>query len=168
MSHESLAIIIDKLLDHMECKAISKMTIYWQGGEIMILPPAWFYRAQEMIQKAANARGKQIEHSLQSNMIGYSRHWNQIILEMFGNNVGTSMDFPNLNRKAKNHPPEHYTDIWTRNVLQAREAGIQVGVISIPNKETVRLVPNASFYFVDELDINWIFKSTHPSRRRDQ
>jgi radical SAM protein with 4Fe4S-binding SPASM domain len=154
MSHEKLAVVIDKLLDHMERKAISKMTIYWQGGEIMILPPAWFEHAQELIQKAADRRGKQIEHSLQSNMIGYSKRWNGIIVGMFGNSVGTSMDYPNLYRKAKNKGPEHYTEIWTRNVREARSAGIQIGVISIPNKETVRLGAERFYsYFVDELEI---------------
>jgi uncharacterized protein len=154
MSHDKLAIVIEKLLDHMERKAIASMTIYWQGGEIMILPPAWFERANELIENAARARGKRIEHSLQSNMIGYSKKWNDIISGMFGNSVGTSMDFPNLYRKAINHPPEHYTEIWTRNVREAREAGIQVGVISIPNKETVKLGAERFYsYFVDELGI---------------
>jgi uncharacterized protein len=72
MSHEQLSIIIDKLLDHMERQAIASMTIYWQGGEIMLLPPTWFERAQALIQQAADARGKRIAHSLQSNMIGYT------------------------------------------------------------------------------------------------
>src|SRR6185436_14817593 len=108
-------------------------------GEIMLIPPDWFVRAQALIEAAAQVRGKQIEHSLQSNMIGYTPHWNRIIAEMFGNSVGTSMDFPNLYRRAKGRPPEHYTDLWTRNVQTAREAGIQIGVIAIPNKETLRL-----------------------------
>jgi len=38
----------------MELKAISSMTIYWQGGEIMLLPPDWFEHARELIQKAAD------------------------------------------------------------------------------------------------------------------
>jgi uncharacterized protein len=154
MSHEKLAIVIEKLLDHMERKAIASMTIYWQGGEIMILPPAWFERANELIENAAQARGKRIEHSLQSNMIGYSRKWNEIISGMFGNSVGTSMDFPNLYRKARNRSNQHYTEIWTRNVREARQAGIQVGVISIPNKETLRLGAERFYsYFVDELGL---------------
>src|SRR5262245_41555068 len=68
MSHEQLSIVIEKLLGHMERKAIASLTIYWQGGEIMLLPPAWFERAHELIQKAADTRGKRIAHSLQSNM----------------------------------------------------------------------------------------------------
>ena len=34
-------------------------------------------------------------------MIGYTPAWNAIITEMFGNSVGTSMDFPNLYRCAR-------------------------------------------------------------------
>lgn len=154
MSHEQLAVIIEKLLDHMELKSISSMTIYWQGGEVMILQPVWFERAQELIGRAAEKRGRRIEHSLQSNMIGYSPKWNPVIAEMFGNSVGTSMDFPNLYRKAHNHTPEEYTRLWARNVRAAREAGIEIGVISIPNKETLRLGAEKFYsYFVDELDI---------------
>ncbi|MBO0720244.1 MAG: radical SAM protein [Blastocatellia bacterium] len=154
MSHEKLAVVIDKLLDHMERKAISLMTIYWQGGEIMLLPPEWFERAQDLITEAAGARGKQVEHSLQSNMIGYNRKWNKIIAEMFAGSVGTSMDYPNLYRRARNRPPDHYTEIWTRNVREAREGGIQVGVISIPNKGTLEAGAERFYsYFVDELGI---------------
>jgi radical SAM protein with 4Fe4S-binding SPASM domain len=87
-------------------------------------------------------------------MIGYSQKWNQIIADMFGNSVGTSMDFPNLYRKAKGRTPEEYTALWARNVHAARAAGIDVGVISIPNKETLRLGAERFYsYFVDELQI---------------
>jgi uncharacterized protein len=132
MSLERLSVVIEKLLDHMERKAIGAMTIYWQGGEVMLLPPVWFERAHELILNAADARGKLIDHSLQSNLIGYSRKWDKIIAEMFAGSVGTSMDFPNLYRRAKGCAPEEYTALWTRNVREARDAGIQVGVISLP------------------------------------
>jgi len=154
MSHEQLAVVTEKLLDHMEGNAIRGLTLYWQGGEVMLLTPEWFERAEEIIGRAAERRGKVVEHSLQTNMIGYSPKWNGVIAGMFGNSVGTSMDYPNLYRKAKNRAPEHYTAMWTRNVREAREAGIQVGVISIPNKETVRLGAESFYsYFVDELGI---------------
>ena len=154
MSLEQLSIVIEKLLDHMERKAIAALTLYWQGGEIMLVPPHWLERARELIHAAAMARGKHVRHSLQSNMIGYSRKWNSLIADMFGNSVGTSMDFPNLYRRAKGRTPEEYTAIWARNVRAARDAGIDVGVISIPNKETLRLGAERFYsYFVDELQI---------------
>src|SRR5215471_724736 len=69
MSHDQLQIVIDKVLDHMDLKNISSLIIYWQGGEVMIMPPAWFHRAHELISKAAEKRKKHVSHSLQSNLI---------------------------------------------------------------------------------------------------
>jgi radical SAM protein with 4Fe4S-binding SPASM domain len=154
MSHTQLSVVIHKLLDHMERRSIQSMTIYWQGGEIMLLPPDWFTEAYELIEKAAAARGRNIQHSLQSNMIGYSPRWNGVIREMFGNSVGTSMDFPNLYRKAVHRSPDDYTALWSRNVRAARGCGIHIAVISIPNKETLKAGALRFYsYFVDELGI---------------
>src|SRR5262249_9070854 len=83
MSLEGLSAVIGKLLDHMERRDIAAMTVYWQGGEVMLLPAAWFERADEMFQEAAAARGRHIEHSLQSNMIGYNKKWARVIAGMF-------------------------------------------------------------------------------------
>src|SRR5262245_49271036 len=139
MSHEQLSIITEKLLDHMEVSAIRSMTVYWQGGEVMIMKPEWFERAYDIMETAAQKRGKIIEHSLQSNMIGYSAKWNKLIRDMFGNSVGTSMDYPNLYRRAKRRTPAEYTKLWTRNIRLARDADIHIGVISIPNKGTLEV-----------------------------
>jgi len=154
MSIDRLGIVIGKLLDHMERQAISTLTIYWQGGEIMMLPPDWFEGAQELIQKAADAKRRRIQHRLQSNMIGYNRRWNKIIAEMFENSVGTSMDFPNLYRRSRNGTPEQYTALWNRHIREARDAGIHIGVISIPNKGTLAAGAEKFYgYFVDELGL---------------
>lgn len=154
MSLEQLSIVTEKLLDHMERNSIPSMTIYWQGGEIMLLPPSWLERAFDQIQQAAASRNKKISHSLQSNMIAYTSKWNSIIARMFGNSVGTSMDYPNLYRKAAGRTPDHYTALWSRNVRAAVDAGIHVGVIAIPNRDTIRLGAERFYsYFVDDLGV---------------
>jgi len=154
MSLGQLSIITDKILDHMETNNVHRLIIYWQGGEVMMIPTVWFDEAQELIGNAFAKRNKVVSHSLQSNMIGYHKRWNRLIREMFGNSVGTSMDFPNLYRKAKGRPAAEYTDIWARNVREARDAGIQIGVIAIPNKETLRLGAERFYsYFVDEMQV---------------
>lgn len=147
-------IILDKLLDHMTQNRVRAMTIYWQGGEIMTLPPQWFLEAHELIKMKAFNAGVRIINSLQTNMIGYSERWVQIIRDMFGNNVGTSMDFPNLHRRVAGSV-ERYNEIWGDNVRAAREAGIDVGVIALPNPETLRLGAERFYsFFVDELGID--------------
>jgi radical SAM protein with 4Fe4S-binding SPASM domain len=154
LSLEELTIVIHKVLGHMEQNAIQSLTIHWQGGEVMTLPPQWFERAHELIQKAAQARGKTIHNCIQSNLIGYSRKWNQVLREMFGNSVGSSLDFPNLHRKIRGCNAPDYNTLWARKVQEAREAGIEVQVISIPNSKTLEIGAERFYeYFVEELQV---------------
>ena len=154
MTHEQLSAVINKLLDFMEQGDIGGLTLHWQGGEIMTMPVEWFETAYELINKLASARGRYIEHGLQTNMIGYTPRWNDVIARMFGNSLGTSMDYPNLYRKLFRGGPDDYSRIWTRNVQAARAAGIGVGVISVPNRATLELGAEPFYsFFVDELGI---------------
>jgi uncharacterized protein len=154
MSLDQLSTVTVKLLDFMDESSISSLTLHWQGGEIMTMPVEWFEQAHDLIGALAQARNKRVDHGLQTNMIAYTPRWNKIVKEMFGNSIGTSMDYPNLYRKMFRGGPEDYTRIWKRNIQAAREAGISVGVIAVANRETLK-VGAESFYsfFVDELGI---------------
>jgi radical SAM protein with 4Fe4S-binding SPASM domain len=155
MTLEQLEVVIKKVLDYMDEATISALTIHWQGGEIMTMPHQWFAEAYNLIQKAASARGKLVDHGLQSNMIAYHPRWNDLIARMFGNSVGTSMDFPNLHRKLFNGSASDYTRIWKYNVQVALAAGIQMAVIAVPNEATLDVGAEKFFsYFVDEVGVN--------------
>ena len=41
-------------------KSLASLTIYWQGGEAMLLPPSWYEQAEELIRREAEARDKQV------------------------------------------------------------------------------------------------------------
>ncbi|HRD67057.1 MAG TPA: radical SAM protein [Candidatus Competibacter sp.] len=151
---DRLGEMIRKVLDYMVEKSQATLNIYWQGGEAMLLPPSWYEQANDLIRREAEARGKQVSHSLQSNMLAYSSRWNKIIAEMFGNSVGTSLDYPNLHRKLLGQGPESYNEIWKRRVQEARAAGIEVQVIAVPNQATLEVGAERFYsYFVDELGI---------------
>jgi radical SAM protein with 4Fe4S-binding SPASM domain len=154
LSHEALAHLMDKVLQHMEVAGIDALTIYWQGGEVMTLRPDWMLRAHELIGEAAAARGKHVSHGLQTNLIAYSARWNRVIAEMFGNEVGTSMDFPNLHRRLANGDAEAYSTRWRRKVREAREAGIKVKVIAVVHAASLARGGEACYrHFVEELGI---------------
>jgi uncharacterized protein len=149
-----LSHITSKIFDFLDESNINALTLHWQGGEIMTLPPQWFEEANETISTLAAARNKQVDHGLQTNMIGYSARWDAIIARMFGNSVGTSMDYPNLYRKLFHAGPDEYLKIWRRNVRAAREAGIKVGVIAVPNQATLAIGAERFYsFFVDELGV---------------
>jgi uncharacterized protein len=112
------------------------LNIHWQGGEVMTLYPEWFSRTHEIILRASERRKKEVRNYIQSNMIGYSPIWNGILRKMFGNSVGTSLDFPNLHRKLSAGGTKGYGDLLLRNIRKAQDADILLGVIAIPNEET--------------------------------
>src|SRR5829696_216846 len=154
MTLDQLSEVVGKIIDFMDESRISALTLHWQGGEIMTMPPEWFESANELISRMGRARGKYIRHGLQTNMIGYAPRWNNIIKEMFGGSVGTSMDYPNLYRKMFRGGPDDYTRIWKRNIVAAREAGIGIGVIAVLNQGTLDAGAEEFYsYFVDELGI---------------
>lgn len=151
---DQLSVVAQSVMDHLEQNHIETLSIYWQGGEVMTLSPEWFEEANAIIQEIADRSHRQVAHYLQSNMIAYSSRWNRVIAEMFGNSVGSSMDYPNLYRKLKSGGTKELERIWSRNVQKAKEAGIQVGVISIPNERTLEMGAERFYsHFVDELGI---------------
>lgn len=151
---DRLGEMIRKVLDYMVEKSLATLTIYWQGGEAMLLPPSWYQQANALIRREAEARGKEVFHSLQSNLLAYNARWNPVIADMFGNSVGTSLDYPNLHRKLLGQGPESYNEIWGRRVREARAAGIEVQVIAVPNQATLEIGAERFYsHFVDELGI---------------
>ncbi len=161
LSLDQLRVVIQAVLEHLERSRIETLFIYWQGGEVMTLPPEWFLRADEIIRELAAAKSRQVVHYLQSNLLAYGPRWNRVISEMFGGSVGSSMDYPNLYRKASGGGPKEYENLWTRKVRDAKEAGIRVGIIALPNHLTLEAGAE-QFYarLVDELDITDIQVNT--------
>jgi uncharacterized protein len=91
LSSVLVPLLTRRLLDHLEHEDIEKCEIYWQGGEAMIMGPAWFAEAGELMDSAAAARGRRFTHYLQTNLISYSPSWNDVLRTMFSGSLGTSM-----------------------------------------------------------------------------
>ncbi|HEY2572715.1 MAG TPA: hypothetical protein VGH65_01560, partial [Verrucomicrobiaceae bacterium] len=108
-----------RLLDHLEHEGIEECEIYWQGGEAMIMGPAWFVEAGRIMDATAKERGHRFTHYLQTNLISYSAAWNEVLFSMFNGSLGTSMDYPNLHRKLFKGGAEAYTRIWTERLREA-------------------------------------------------
>jgi radical SAM protein with 4Fe4S-binding SPASM domain len=144
-----------RLLDHLENQGIGECEIYWQGGEAMIMGPSWFEDAGQLMDRAAKERGCRFIHYLQTNLIGYSDAWNEVIRTMFQGSLGTSMDFPNRHRKLFNGDAEAYTRLWTQKLRRAQAADIKVGVIAVLHQGSIHAGPEKFYrYFTDELGLD--------------
>ncbi len=143
-----------RLLDHLEHEGIGECEIYWQGGEAMIMGPAWFVEAGKIMDEAAAARGRRFTHYLQTNLISYSPAWNDVLRTMFGGSLGTSMDYPNHHRKLFKGGTEAYSAIWTQRLREAQAAGLHIGVIAVLHQGSLDAGPDAFYrYYTEELGL---------------
>jgi uncharacterized protein len=155
LSSALLPLLTRRLLDHLENEGIEQCEIYWQGGEAMIMGPAWFSAAGDLMDQAAAKRGRKFVHYLQTNLISYSAAWNEVINGMFNGSLGTSMDYPNVHRKLFKGGAEAYTRVWTERLREAQAAGIEIGVIAVLHQASLEAGPERFYhYFAEELGLD--------------
>ena len=155
LSSALLPLLTRRLLDHLENEGIEQCEIYWQGGEAMLMGPAWFSNAGKLMDHAAVQRGRRFTHYLQTNLISYSPAWNDVIRRMFNGSLGTSMDYPNVHRKLFKGGAEAYTRVWTERLREAQNAGIKVGVIAVLHQASLEAGPEKFYqYYTEELGVD--------------
>jgi radical SAM protein with 4Fe4S-binding SPASM domain len=154
LSRALLPLLTRRLLDHLEHEGIEECELYWQGGEAMLMGPAWFAEAGELMDRAAAERGRRFTHYLQTNLISYSAAWDDVLRGMFNGSLGTSMDYPNVHRKLFKGGAEAYSELWTRRLKEVRAAGIKVGVIAVLHQASLEAGPQRFYrYFAEELGL---------------
>ena len=67
------------------------------------------------MDEAAAACNLKFRHYMQTNLIGWSSRWHDLVKTMFNGSLGTSMDYPNDHRRLKNGSTEKYTELWLKS-----------------------------------------------------
>jgi radical SAM protein with 4Fe4S-binding SPASM domain len=144
--------IMPKIVTYLGQQEVTELKLIWTGGEILTMPPEWLLRANEVCRETAEKSKISIENTVQSNMIGYGPRLRRVMSEMFNDNVGSSLDFPNLYRKAAGGTPDTYNDLWFRRYQEAKEAGIEVGVIAVLNGASLAIGAGEFYsYYIEKL-----------------
>ena len=147
MSHSELQVVIQKIYEYSNTHFIDKVVFYWQGGEVFTLGPSWFEKMHELVSQVFTGSTIRVRHRLQSNLISYTSKWKPIIDKIFQNSVGSSLDYPSLYRGFSTIKKEHFNDIWLKYCDRARADGIDVSVISVLNKESLKIPPSEFLEF---------------------
>ena len=154
MKLEDFERILRKTVTYLRRQEVTDLKLYWQGGEILTMTPEWLLRAHDFIRKVGESAGITIECSVQSNLLGFSPKWRRVISEMFDNHIGSSLDFPNLYRKVVGGAPETFNDTWLRRYQEARDAGIDVGIIAVLNSGSLDVGAHEFYgYYIDRLSM---------------
>jgi radical SAM protein with 4Fe4S-binding SPASM domain len=135
--------------------------VYWQGGEIMVLPPQWCLDAGQLIRRVMDDRDIRVVQFLQTNLMDYEASWDTVIWGLFDGLVGSSLDFPNLHRIFRGNSGDLYNDLWATRYRDAISRGIDVSVISVPNRATLAISPEDFYsYYTAELGLKSIQVNT--------
>jgi uncharacterized protein len=147
--------IMPRVVSYLQRQEVADLKIVWTGGEILTMQPDWLLRANDICRETAEKTGIRIEHSVQSNLIGYGPRFRQVMSEMFNDNVGSSLDFPNLYRKVAGGSPETFNETWLHRYEEAKGAGIRVGVIAVLNEASLSLGAHEFYsYYIYKLGLN--------------
>ncbi len=141
MSPGELLVVMQKIYEYSGKHNIGKVVFYWQGGEVLTLGPAWFEKMDEIVCQVFSGSAIRVRHRLQSNLISYTTKWKPIIEKIFQNAIGSSIDYPSLYRGFPGVREDQFNDIWLKYCDRARADGIDVSVISVLNKDSLKIVP---------------------------
>jgi len=161
LSLDELSVVSKRTASYLSRCGVSKVDIYWQGGEIMVFPPEWCLEAGHLMKAVMNDHGLEVSQLLQTNLMDYDVSWDPVIWQLFDGMTGSSLDFPNMYRKFRGLGGHDYNEHWAAKFRAASSRGLQISVISVPNQATLSVSPLDFYkYFVDELGIESIQLNT--------
>ncbi len=116
------------------------LKVFWQGGEILCLSPDSVRYGLDQTEQVFCGSGIRVEHFLQTNLLLYDTcRWKDVLLRFQSGNISSSVDFPNVYRKAGSRSTDDYNRYWLEKKHLAERDGIRVSVIALPNAETLEL-----------------------------
>jgi len=161
-SHGSISLrevstVFGRVAAYLGRSGVKNVGVWWQGGEVLVLSPAWCLEAGRTITALMRDRGIKVKHSLQTNLMDYTPRWDAALWELFGGVMGSSLDFPNMHRRYRALAGDAYNQHWAGRFREASARGLSVQVISVPNRRTLEVSPVDFYrYYVEQLGLHGI------------
>jgi radical SAM protein with 4Fe4S-binding SPASM domain len=101
--------------------------IVWHGGEPLMLPPDFYFKAGEILDEIIPGHME----TIQTSMIPYNKKYDNLVRNRFAGQIGTSIDFSQ--RKIQSSS-ERYLDVLMKRIEHARNQGFIVIPGMVPTK----------------------------------
>lgn len=149
-----LRLFFGRMRELAELRGLSRLVVYWQGGEVLVMDPREVARGLRTGADLFRGSGTVLEHHLQTNLLPYSPAWRDVIGQFFSGSISSSLDFPNAYRAARWVSREQYADAWMTKKAEAEADGFTVSVVTLPNPGTLEAGAERFFrYFRDEVGV---------------
>jgi uncharacterized protein len=164
MSLEQLAQIFHRIDDYYHTRSpATRITFVWHGGEPMLVPPTYYYRAFEL-QRQIFSENIRVKNSVQTNLTILDEPRLALLQHGF-DHVGVSIDlFGDLRVDAGGRSRQ---DVVLTNIDRLRDAGRSFGCITVLTKSNLHCV-SAIYSFYEERGMNFRVLPLFPGERSDQ
>lgn len=119
MSDETVAATGKFLAEMMQRGRHGGAHVLWHGGEPLVLPAEWYYRAGEILDRYVPDRTE----SMQTSLIPLRAEHVELLKSRLGGFVGSSVDF---SQRMIRGSVDRYHELWMKKVDMARAGGIEV------------------------------------------
>lgn len=145
MSQATLANTARLVLSLAEKEGQEAAHFIWHGGEPMVLSPSYFWVAQKTLKEVMG--DFPYTQSIQTSLIPYRAEWDELIAEVFGGFIGSSVDF--TQRHVKNST-DAYLELWLSKVRMARSRGHEIIPGMVPTRYEVPRAKEIYSWFISE------------------
>ena len=112
MPLEDLTTLFERIGSYLGRSGVQNVDVYWQGGEILVLPRQWCLDAGQRIKNILMKNGLRVAQFLQTNLMAYDPSWDSVIWSLFDGLTGSSLDFPNVHRTFRGVSGARYNELW--------------------------------------------------------
>lgn len=142
LSTEQMETVFQRLVGYACGAGLETLNVYWQGGEVLLLGRDYVKKTTARLAALCLESGLDCRQYLQSNLLGLTTEWLDLLRETFDGRVSSSWDYPNVHRKDLSGDAASYERIFMQKYRMLREAGFSGGLICIPGTEAVSLPPS--------------------------
>jgi uncharacterized protein len=164
MSFEQLGRMFRRIDDYY--RALSpetRITFVWHGGEPLLVPPEYYYRAFEL-QRQIFSKNIRVKNSVQTNLTILDKPRLELLQRGF-DDVGVSIDlFGDLRVDAAGHSRN---DAVLTNIDRLRDSGLSFGCITVLTKRNLDFVSDI-YSFYEKREINFRVLPLFPGEKSDQ
>lgn len=142
MSDETLASTGRFLAEMLSHGRHAGVHVLWHGGEPLVLPAEWYYKAQEILDGFVPHRTE----SMQTSLIPLREEHVALLRDRLGGFVGSSVDF---SQRMIQGSVERYHALWMKKVDMARAGGVEVIPGVVPTIREMGREADIVQWFVD-------------------
>ncbi len=155
--------LLESIVQYSRESFLKHVNFTWHGGEPLMVKDEFYFQAFALQEKILGSTRIEYENLMQSNLLLVSRKRLPLLSQF--KNIGSSFEhLPGIRVMKKGS----YNDRWFKSYEMLKEKGIEVGVIYVVHKESLKDIEGIYRFFCDfssRYDINVKFNPMYEEGR---